>query len=202
MTLSSRNAYFESLYADQEDPYGVRHRWYEQRKRALVLASLPHRQFGSAYEPGCGTGELTAELAGRCEALLASDGSLKALASAHARNGGFPHVTLEHQVLPEQWPTQHSPFDLIVLSELGYFLDEPGMKTIARRCASSLSDAGVLVACDWKPDFDARVLSTDQVHAVLASIGLRQIVLHEEDDFVLRLWAKDARSVAQQEGIR
>ena len=34
-------AYFEAIYAE-DDPFGYRSRWYEARKRALLLAALPH----------------------------------------------------------------------------------------------------------------------------------------------------------------
>ena len=39
------------------------------------------------------------------------------------------------------------------------------MRALADRCRSALADDGVLVACDWRPDFDARALSTDAVDA-------------------------------------
>ena len=76
------------------------------------------------------------------------------------------------------------------------------MQQIAQRCAHDLADDGVLVACDWLPDFEARATSTDAVHAALASIGLTQLVTHAEDDFRLLVLARDPRSVAQHEGIR
>lgn len=204
MTATSppRLAYFESLYQAETDPYGVRDRWYEKRKRALLLDSLPRRRFTSAYEPGCGTGELTAQLAERCDHVLASDWSAGALQTAQKRNASYEHVTIERQMLPNDWPVARGPFDLIVLSELGYFLDSRAMNTVASHCAASLSDTGVLVACDWKPDFSERALSTRDVQATLSFIGLRRLVLHEEDDFVLRVWSVDPRSVAQREGIR
>lgn len=199
---NDRLDYFESLYCSAEDPYGVRDRWYEQRKRALLLHSLPQQRFNAAYEPGCGTGELTLELANRCDQLIASDWSTTALAVARHRNAYHRHVTIERQTLPDDWPTEHVPFDLIVLSELGYFLDSHAMNEVADRCAASLSEKGILVACHWKPDFEKRVLSTGQVHAALSCIGLHQIVSIEDDDFVLKVWSADPRSVAQREGIR
>ena len=42
-------AYFERLYGANPDPYGLRLRWYEQRKRELTLAALPHPRYRSAY---------------------------------------------------------------------------------------------------------------------------------------------------------
>jgi hypothetical protein len=34
-------AHFQQLYEQADDPWQVRQRWYEQRKRSLLLASLP-----------------------------------------------------------------------------------------------------------------------------------------------------------------
>ena len=54
------DAYFAGLYGASEDPYRLQTRWYEQRKRASVLSSLPCMRYASAYEPGCGAAALTA----------------------------------------------------------------------------------------------------------------------------------------------
>ncbi len=194
--------YFEQLYGASADPYGVRTRWYEARKRAVLLAALPHPHYARAYEPGCGAGELTAELAARCDHLLASDFSPGALASARDRTAALENVRIAVHALPDEWPSSDGPFDLIVVSELGYFLDAEAMQSVAAHCDASLSENGVLVACNWRPDFDARVLSTDAVHSALAAIGMTRTVCHSEDDFLLEVWCRDARSVAQREGIR
>ncbi len=197
---TDRLTYFERLYGDSPDPYGLRTRWYEARKRAALLAALPHPRYARAYEPGCGAGETTAELAMRCDDLLASDFSPGALASARARTATLANVRIASHVLPRDWP--EGTFDLIVVGELGYFLDAEAMRSLAARCHDALAEDGVLAACHWRPDFDARALSTDAVHAALADLGLARTVHHVEDDFVLDVWCRDARSVAQREGIR
>ena len=76
------------------------------------------------------------------------------------------------------------------------------MRAVAQRCDDVLARDGVLVACNWRPDFDARALSTEAVHAALAAIGMARTVHHVEDDFLLDVWCRDPRSVAQREGIR
>lgn len=201
MTGTERQPYFDGLYADAHDPYGVRARWYEQRKREILLASLPRRRFRHGYEPGCGIGELTVGLAARCDAVLAADFSPLALCAAQERTSALPHVQLVRHVLPHDWPRAQR-FDLVVLSEVGYFLGLPAIAQVAQGCGTSLDDDGVLVACDWRPDFAERATATDTVHAALASIGLALLATHVEDDFRLAVWARDPRSVAQREGIR
>lgn len=197
----ARHEYFEQLYEDSPDPYGQRTRWYEQRKRALVLASLPRPRFRRCYEPGCGNGELTAQLATRCDAVLAADFSAQALRTARRRTAALPQVRVVQHVLPGQWPVAEQ-FDLVVLSEVLYFLPLDAVRTVARHCARSLAPDGVLLACDWRPDFAGRASDTRAVHAELGGLGLHQAVAHEEDDFILKVWSRDARSVAQREGIR
>ena len=193
--------YFEGLYGASPDPYGTQARWYEQRKRNILLASLPRQRFRSAYEPGCGTGELSLHLAARCDRLLAADFSAQALHTARERADWPPHVQLARHALPSDWPL-HQRFDLVVLSEVGYFLALPAVQEVARHCAATLDDDGVLVACDWLPDFAERATATQDVHAALAAIGLALLATHAEDDFQLKVWARDPRSVAQREGIR
>jgi hypothetical protein len=41
MRLHMSTAHFQQLYEQADDPWQVRQRWYEQRKRSLLLASLP-----------------------------------------------------------------------------------------------------------------------------------------------------------------
>ena len=84
--------YFERLYAADPDPWRTAERFYERRKREVLLASLPRPRFGSAFEPGCGTGLLTAELATRCDRVLAVDASATAAANAIERCQDFSNV--------------------------------------------------------------------------------------------------------------
>ena len=191
-----------TLYGASDDPYGVRTRWYERRKRAVLLAALPQERYVRAFEPGCGIGELSAELASRCDNLLATDFSDKAVQIAGERLRNHANVRVARQVLPDEWPQDEGPFDLIVLSEVGYFLEAMDMSRLATHCALRLAPCGTLVACDWKPEFSERKLPTAQVHGVLHRLGLPRLVLHEEDDFQLSVWSADERSVAQREGIR
>lgn len=208
--MSASEAYFEAMYRDDADPYRVRTRWYEARKRAVLLSALPVRRFRCADEPGCGAGELTAELAARCDRLLASDFQPAAVASAQQRTAAWRHVKVVQHRLPQDWPASdddvtdpwRGPFDLIVLSEVGYFLNAAEMTAVAAHCRASLAPDGTLVACDWRPEFRERSLSTHAVHRSLAGLGLSTLVRHEEADFLLQVWTQDPRSIAEREGIR
>lgn len=198
----------EQFYAESgDDPWGVDERWYEARKRALTLAVLPRARFARALEPGCSIGALTAELATRCDDLLAVDAVEAPLRRARARLAGVPHVRLERRRLPGEWPP--GPFDLVVVSEVGYFLGGPDLADLAERAAASLTPDGVLVACHWRhggrpaTPGDPGVLTGDEVHAVLRErSGLAVLAEHVEEDFRLDvLVPPPATSVARAEGV-
>lgn len=203
-----RSTYFAQLYHDSADPWQVRKRWYEERKRALLLACLPQQRYRKAYEPGCGNGELTAALAQRCEYLLAADMSEQALQLAQRRlaDAGLDgKVHFEQHRLPQAWPRQGlgmEKFDLIVISEIAYYLSPDELAQVAEQCAASLADGGSIVLCHWRAPFAQRVQSTVRVHAAFQNIAsLHQLLRHEEADFLLGVWSSDARSVAQREGF-
>jgi SAM-dependent methyltransferase len=87
--------YFDALYDACDDPWGFRSRWYERRKRLLTMAMLPRERYRRAFEPGCGNGELSAQLADRCDSLLAADLNETAVHLAALRVAAMPHVLVE-----------------------------------------------------------------------------------------------------------
>lgn len=199
--MSVATPYFDQLFAGNDDPWAFRQRWYERRKRALTLAVLTRPRYASVFEPGCANGELSAELAPRCDRLLCGDTAGAAVALATTRLLGFPHARVEQSRLPEQWPP--GPFDLIVLSELCYYLDLDDLHRLIDRAVASLSDDGQLLACHWRPTIEGCPQTADQVHATLAQrLGMPHVVSHHEPDFLLDLWSRDGRSVATHEGLR
>ena len=196
----SQAQHFDSLFAGSPDPWGYDWRWYEARKKALLLACLPKRRYSSGFEPGCANGALSDALAQRCESFLASDASERAAKLARERLRSSPWVRVETLTIPKDWPRTER-FDLIVLSEFLYYLDESDLNGIADCVQGSLAEGATLLACNWKGAAPDRRMPTDQVHKRLAEIGLPSIVHHEEADFLLDVWTSDGRSVAQAEGL-
>jgi SAM-dependent methyltransferase len=193
-------AYFDAMFSASDDPWSFRTRWYEERKRALTLACLPQRRFQSGYEPGCANGELSAALAARCDRLLVSDGALRAVELARLRLAALEHVRVVTAWLPQDWPQQR--FDLIVISELGYFLDLDALDAMAAAALRSLLPGGCVLACHWRRPITGCSLDGDAVHARLhAQLGLAHLSHWREADFNLDVWSADARSVAEREGF-
>ena len=191
MTL---HAHFEALYAADEDPWAVRAAWYERRKRALLLASLGQERYRSAFEPGCGNGEMSAQLMRRCERLLACDGAAGAVAAARRRLLGAESQALriEQRSLPAQWP-QGERFDLIVISELAYYFDAAVLETLIARACAMLEPGGELALCHYLHDFDDRVTGTAAIHALPGRMpGMARRVHHLDPDFLLEIWQRSA----------
>lgn len=171
--------------------------WYERRKRAVLLAALPHGRYTSALELGCATGELAAQLAERADAVLGIDVAEAALETARR---AVPQARFERRELPAEWPDGR--FDLIVVSELGYYLSPEHLAELGERITASLVPDGVLVLCHWRhPDRDA-VLGGDAVHrAVIDAWSGGVVAHHEEPDFVLDVLVLGEASVARREGL-
>ena len=193
--------YFDDLYAGTRDPWGFESRWYERRKRAVTLAALPRTRFTSVLELGCSIGVFTEQLAVRAETLLAIDISEEPLRVARERLAGHPEVTFDRLTVPREWP--EGSFDLIVLSEVGYYCSAADLRRLLERCRSSLTADGVLLACHWRHPVEVYPLTGDAVHAQLARVaGLQRTVHHVEYDFLLEVFEpRPARSVAQREGL-
>ena len=199
--MSVEDRYFDGLYAGSDDPWAFRQRWYEQRKRAITLAALPRPRYRSIFEPGCANGELSGELAQRCDRLLCCDTATAAVQLAQIRLSLFDHAHVEQRRLPADWPEEK--FDLIVFSEIGYYLDSADLTAVIQHIADSLTADGQLLACHWRPPIDGCPLNARQVHdRIHETLGLPRLVLHQEADFILEIWSREPRSVAALEGLR
>jgi trans-aconitate methyltransferase len=194
--------YFDHLYAGNADPWGFRDRWYERRKRDLTVASLPHQRYARAFEAGCSLGLVTALLADRCDQLLAVDASEAAVREAAREVAARPNVRVERRLLLDAWPADEQ-FDLVVLSEVGYYLDETDLVVLLDRAVGSLAPGGVLLACHWRHPVADYPQSGDAVHdAIRQRRALHRAVNHEETDLLLEVFTRGEQpSLAQREGL-
>lgn len=173
------------------DPWNYRTSPYEIRKRAVTLACLPQRRYASAFEPGCANGVLSEQLLARCDQLLCADASAAALGRAAEQVGARQGLTWRQMTVPDEWPTER--FDLIVLSELLYYLDTPACHAVAQRCLRSLRPGGTLLACHWRQSADDFLSTGEIAHGVLqdvfeASGDMSHVRMHREKDFLIDVW--------------
>ncbi|SDW66739.1 N-acetylglucosaminyl deacetylase, LmbE family [Amycolatopsis xylanica] len=175
-TKSAPHSRFAELYGGAPDPWQVSTRWYERRKRAVALAALPDQHYGFVVEPACGTGVLTRELAARCDRLLAFDPVPAAVAQATTSST----VDVRVGALPSDLPP--SGVDLLVYSEILYYLDDAELTETIERSVAALRPGGQLLAVHWlhwaaeaprdgrdahrrlleRPEFDVLVEHTDE----------------------------------------
>ena len=159
------------------------------------------RRFASAFEPGCAIGVLTELLAPRCDRLLATDIAQAPLIRARERLAHQTGVRFEQLRVPQDWPT--GPFDLVVLSEIGYYCSPADLSELIAAAVTSLSDDGLVLACQWRHPVADYPMSGDEVHRQLRrESGLAVLVEHVEEDFRLEVFVRaPAESVARREGL-
>jgi len=161
--------YFDRLYAERADPWDFEASPYEAAKYAATLGALPRPHYTNALELGCSIGVLTRMLAPRCERLLAIDVSEVALAQARARCAHLRQVTFENRNVPTEFPDRL--FDLILVSEVGYYFSLPDLECLRARIANALAPCGHLLLVHYTGETNYP-LSADTVHdAFLAGHG-------------------------------
>ncbi|RAU97590.1 SAM-dependent methyltransferase [Mycobacterium colombiense] len=192
------------MYVGTDDPWQLSTRWYEQRKYAITLGLLPQRHYRHGFEPGCSIGTLTARLAQRCTQVTAVDVAEAALRGADARlrqTGCRERVTLIRSSLDAPWP--RGPFDLLVLSEVAYYLEAETLAEVMRRECPKLQPGANVVAAHWRHPVPDYPLTGDAAHEVIAQTpGLTSMGRYRDDDVVIDVFdTGDGRSVAAREEV-
>ena len=90
-------AYFDQLYAVDDDPWQLATSDYEQAKYARTLAALPRSRYGSALEVGCSIGVLTTQLAG---AAIVCSPSMRRKQPSSGRGGAARTSPGSHSIRP------------------------------------------------------------------------------------------------------
>lgn len=177
---------FEGLYSAGPDPWGTATRAYERRKRAVTLASLPRARYGPALDAGSGSGVLTAELAARCDRILALDGAAGAVDATRAATAGLANVSVVQAGLPAGLPA--GPFDLLVFSEVLYYLSLDDLAGTLDRAEVAARPGTDLVAVDWRPVTPDAPRDADSAHRqLLGRPGWQMLVEHREPEFLLHV---------------
>ena len=186
---TSSRQFFEAKYADTEDPWSFASSPYELDRYAAILESLSGRRYHRGFEPGCSVGVLTEQLAAICEHLEAIDISSIAADRAKTRCKHCDHVNIHQGALPEDIP--EGTFDLIVLSEVGYYFEPKILAKLADSLVSRLAPEGVLLAAHWRGNSDDHKLTAEDVHYALhLTRGLKSTFSARHPGFLLDRWAR------------
>lgn len=176
---------FDSMYADGDDPWGFAASFYESRKRALLLAVLRRDSYDAALEIGCADGLLTVDLAGRCTSITSLDVSEEAIRRARAR--GLENARFVVGAAPDAVPAD--PVDLVVLSEVGYFLTPTDWYATLRRCRSALRPGGEIVLVHWQhPTSDIPLDGPLVQEAATSVLGLPRTASYSDADVAIDVY--------------
>jgi SAM-dependent methyltransferase len=179
--------YFERLYSREADPWRFATSNYERLKYAATLSALEGRQIDGAFEVGCSIGIFTKALARRCGSLVSVDVSETALTAARRNCANLDNVTIQPMQIPREWPVPS--FDLILLSEVLYFLDPDDIRLTARKSINSLTQNGLVMLVNWIGETDYPCGGDEAADIFLAESAetLRLLLQHREENYRLDL---------------
>jgi len=156
---------FEAKFRDNIDPWDYRASRLERVKRRDLMLACGHRPYGRVLELASAIGVTSRALAPISLRLVALDASPTAIVEAERSGRDLANVTFERATLPGEMPA--GPFDLIVASEIAYYLPERDLARLARMIPARLSRGGrVVLLHHLRPYRDAAI------HPALAHEGL------------------------------
>ena len=185
--------YFNDVYTRNNDPWDYQSSEYEQKKYQATVEALTKDVYSNAFEIGCSIGVLSAQLAAKCQKLLSVDVSDLPLQKARVRLKDFAQVTVKKMTVPAEFPEEN--FDLVVLSEVGYYLSEPDLHRAQQLILDHLLPQGQLLLVHWTPFVHDYPLTGDQVHESFLQLAGEQGPLHHlsakrEEKYRLDLFEK------------
>lgn len=173
---------FEARFRQEIDPWNYTHSAFEAHKRSVLLRAAGHRQYGRGLELACAIGETTKHLAPRCLRLAAQDSSPTALREARRRIGPNVRVSLDAGVLPADMPS--GPFDLVVASEILYYLRPSDLQTLLDRMLRATARGGRIVSLHHLRNFDdAAILPRLAQKAARDHFGRHMRLVYRHDEF-------------------
>ncbi len=178
------SADFEARYKANPDPWGYESSEYERRKYDATLEVCGNGPYDRALELGSSIGVFSARLAPRCHALMTVDAAPSAVADARRRLAGMPTVQVLGGAIPAAIP--EGSFDLVVASEILYYLEPDALAATLARLRDSLATRGRLVAVHWRPPGEERPFTAAEVHALLRRQDwLSPVLSAPTDDYLL-----------------
>ena len=181
---------FEARYRADPDPWGYETSAYERRKYDATLAACGPGPFDAVFELGASIGVFSALLAPRCRLLTTVDYSPTAVALARKRLESHSGANASVGAIPRDLP--EGRYDLIVASEILYYLAAPELDATVAWTESALIAGGRLVCVHWRPSGPERPLTAEAAHlAVARSPSLTRILSRSTDEYLLEVFQRD-----------
>lgn len=157
---------FEARYRADFDPWRYETSEYEQNKYQATLAACGPGPFEAAVELGGSIGVFSSLLAPRCRHLLTLDASPTAVRRAQERLATHQdRVQALVGRIPGDLPSGRC--DLIVASEVLYYLTSDALAATIDWVGSALTPGGRLVCVHWRVPGPERALTAEAVHAMV-----------------------------------
>jgi Nodulation protein S (NodS) len=165
--------FFEDLYKANPDPWQFETSEYEAQKYEATLNALPRALYQSGFEIGGSIGILTEKLAKHCQSLLSVDVSKIAQVQAKQRCQHFSNITFQMMSVPQEFPKKY--FDLIVLSEVGYYWSWEDLGKAQTLILEHLQSQGHLLLVHWIVDAKELPLTGNEVHDSFLKLAPHQL---------------------------
>jgi SAM-dependent methyltransferase len=191
MSDSLDAGYFDGIFQNDDDPWGLATSAYEDAKFTRTIAALDDRRYAHAFEVGCAHGVLTERLAPLCDALLAVDISAAAIAKARVRLAAHPQAAFQRMAFPREAPSP-GDFDLIMLSEVVYYWSDTDIALAAARIDQALAKQGRIILVHWIGETDYPQTGDDAVAKLWAALAdsLAIETTERTDAYRLDLWTR------------
>ncbi|PWS29451.1 hypothetical protein DHW03_06455 [Pedobacter yonginense] len=180
--------YFETLYSSNIDPWNFEKSEYEREKYATSIQAIPQRQYEMGLEIGCSIGIFTNMIQALCSKLIAMDISGTALQEAKIRLANQNHVEFRLGGIPQNFPSEH--FDLMVMSEVGYYLSMDDLMVTKNLIEKQLNAGGILLLVHWTHFVVDYPLSGDEVHACFLNSSLKHLNGSRTPDYRIDVFQK------------
>ena len=129
-----------------------------------------------------------------------SDCAARAVASARLRLADMPHVEIAQLQTPNEWP--EADFDLIVVSEIAYYLSEDSFTRLSEILRLALNNGATVVAVHWRHPITSCTLTGDDVHGLWTKrFQISPVCGYTDNDANVDVWCLDGGSVAEREGL-
>ncbi len=183
---------FDARYRAEADPFGVHTRWYERRKTACLGAALAAEHYSTVWDAACGVGQVAASLAPRCDRVVATDLSPRAVELTAEHTGPWRHVRALVNALP-QVPEPARGADLVVLAEVLYYLSAEDRAAVAQ-AVTALPLAVEVAAVSWRHQAEDTLVSgaasLAELGGALTGSGWKEHTWLQDPDFELRTWVR------------
>lgn len=183
--------YLKEVYDANEDPWNFETSEYEAAKYTATITALPKDHYDNVLEIGCSIGVLTQLLAQKSTHLLATDISQKALELAAKRCIDVKNVSFKKLNFQNELPDDR--YDLIMISEVAYYLSPTDWKLTIDNLFDRVQTTGNIVLVHWLPEVHDYPQTGDEVHQSFEKLmqgRMTNVLSNRAENYRIDVWEK------------